>query len=77
LLQVYENYCRDEFFLKDDLANKVVEQGLVNLDQLTCLEFSTLFARLGSVSYKMMKPVFDNYGEVFDIYVCDDAKEAK
>ena len=51
LLQVYENYCRDEFFLKDDLANKVVEQGLVNLDQLTCLEFSTLFARLGSVSY--------------------------
>ena len=29
----------------------MVEQGLVNLDQLTCQEFSTLFARLGSVSY--------------------------
>jgi len=27
--------------------------------------------------YKMMKPVFDNYEEVFDIYVCDDAKVAK
>jgi hypothetical protein len=25
----------------------------------------------------MIKPVFDNYGEVFDIYVCDNAKEAK
>lgn len=37
--------------MKDAEADKVIQQGLVNLDQLTCQGFNTLFARLGSVSY--------------------------
>jgi hypothetical protein len=36
-----------------------------------------LHQKIFETLYKMIKPVFDNYGEVFDIYVCDDAKVAK
>ena len=36
-----------------------------------------LHQKIFETLYKMLKPVFDNYGEVFDIYVTDDAKEAK
>ena len=52
LLQVFENFCREEFTVKEGEAKKVLERGtLININTENRKSFNQVFSKSNSVGF--------------------------